>query len=116
MWEGLLTVNPIAVTERLAQASLRQRNTYFSSSDAAFHDRYQASEQWGRVREGTIGVDEGWRIYSSGPGLYVNVLITHAFGLRRQLGVRVDQPCLPALPQGLRLTWTGRPQSGLLPP
>ena len=34
-------VNPIAVTERLPQASLRQRNTYFSSSDAAFHDRYR---------------------------------------------------------------------------
>ena len=42
LWEALLVVNPIAVTERLANASLRQRNAYFSSSDAAFRDRYQA--------------------------------------------------------------------------
>ena len=42
LWEALLVVNPIAVTDRLANASLRQRNAYFSSSDAAFSDRYQA--------------------------------------------------------------------------
>ena len=36
LWDALLKVNPIAVTEVLGQASLRQRNAYFSSSDAAF--------------------------------------------------------------------------------
>ncbi|HEX8784239.1 MAG TPA: hypothetical protein VF764_12755, partial [Steroidobacteraceae bacterium] len=84
MWDALLLVNPIAVTERLSQASLRQRNSYFSSSDAAFRDRYQASAEWARVSEATIAVDGGWRIYSSGPGLYVNVLIAHALGMRRE--------------------------------
>ena len=49
-------------------ARLRQRNAYFSSSDAAFPDRYAASADWERVKAGTIGVDGGWRIYSSGPG------------------------------------------------
>ena len=42
-------VNPIAVTQHLGHASLRQRNTYFSCSDAAFRDRYRASAEWGRV-------------------------------------------------------------------
>lgn len=115
LWEALLIVNPIAVTERLGQASLRERNAYFSSSDAAFRDRYQASGEWRRVREGTVAVDGGWRIYSSGPGVYVNVLIRYTFGMRRQFGVRVNQPCLPAHPQGLHLAWTGRPQSGAPP-
>ena len=50
LWEALLVANPIAVTDRLANASLRQRNAFFSSSDAAFLDRYQASDEWARVR------------------------------------------------------------------
>jgi cellobiose phosphorylase len=116
MWDALLLVNPLAVTDRLPQASPRQRNTYFSSSDAAFRDRNQASAEWQRVRDGTIAVDGGWRIYSSGPGLYVNVLIAHAFGVRRQFGTRVVRPCLPASLRSLRLEWTGRPAPGSPPP
>ena len=51
LWEALLLVNPITVTDRLANASIRQRNAYFSSSDAAFSDRYQASAEWERVKQ-----------------------------------------------------------------
>ena len=68
LWEALLVANPIAVTDELPHASLRQRNAYFSSSDAAFQDRYQASDEWARVKANSIAVDGGWRIYSSGPG------------------------------------------------
>ena len=112
MWDALLLVNPIAVTERLSEAALRQRNTYFSSSDAAFTDRYQASAEWPRVREGAIAVDGGWRIYSSGPGLYVNVLIVYALGARRELGARSLRPCLPAALRDLRLEWGAGPRPG----
>jgi len=110
MWDALLLANPIAVTERLSQATLRQRNTYFSSSDAAFGDRYEASAEWARVGEGTIAVDGGWRIYSSGPGLYVNVLIAHALGVRREFGARTLKPCLPASLRDLHLEWGERPR------
>ena len=79
LWDALVVANPIAVTERLSHASLRQRNAYFSSSDAAFRDRYQASAEWERVeKRAKSPVDGGWRIYSSGPGLYVALLIQHA--------------------------------------
>ncbi len=67
LWDALLVANPIAVTDRLPQASLRQRNAYFSSSDAAFRDRYQASAEWERVRTGSVAADGGWRIYSADP-------------------------------------------------
>jgi 1,2-beta-oligoglucan phosphorylase len=80
LWDALLIVNPIAVTDRLANATLRQRNAYFSSSDAAFRDRYQANDEWDLVKTGTIAAEGGWRIYSSGPGLYVYILIQHALG------------------------------------
>jgi cellobiose phosphorylase len=95
LWTALQVVNPIAVTERLAHASPRQRNAYFSSSDAAFRDRYQANAEWQRVRAGTIALDGGWRVYSSGPGLYTNLLLQHAFGIRRHFGKRVALPSLP---------------------
>ncbi len=68
--EGLQAVNPITVADDLPQASLRQRNAYFTSSDAAFNDRYEASSRWDDVKSGQVEVEGGWRIYSSGPGLY----------------------------------------------
>jgi cellobiose phosphorylase len=95
LWEALQVACPIAVTERLAHASPRQRNAYFSSSDAAFPDRYRASAEWPRVKAGAVAVDGGWRIYSSGPGLYTNLLIRHALGIRRHFGDRIVQPLLP---------------------
>jgi cellobiose phosphorylase len=80
---ALALVNPIAVTTLLPQATLRQRNTYFSSSDAAFPDRYRASTDWDRARRGEIAVDGGWRIYSSGPGLYTQAFVRHVLGKKR---------------------------------
>ncbi len=112
LWEALLVANPIAVTDRLAHASLRQRNAFFSSSDAAFLDRYQASAEWARVRADDIAVDGGWRIYSSGPGLYANMLIRHAFGLRRRFGKRIESPSLRKSRKDLTLAWPGRPGGG----
>jgi 1,2-beta-oligoglucan phosphorylase len=113
LWEALLVANPIAVTDLLPNASLRQRNAFFSSSDAAFRDRYQASDEWERVRANAIAVDGGWRIYSSGPGLYANMLIRHAFGLRRQFGKRIVAPGLRKSRKDLSLAWPGRPGGGL---
>ena len=48
-----------------------------------------------RVKSCDIAVDGGWRIYSSGPGLYANLLLRHALGLRRQFGKRSATPLLP---------------------
>ncbi len=115
MWDALAVVNPIAVTDRVRQATLRQRNAYFSSSDAAFPDRYQASAEWARVGEGRLPVDGGWRIYSSGPGLYVNLLIAHALGVRRQFGRWIVSPCLPSAPAGVMLQWPGGPDCAARP-
>ena len=103
LWDALHVANPISVTERVTNAAPRQRNAYFSSSDAAFHDRYEASAGWSRVMAGTISVEGGWRIYSSGPGLYLALLIRHALGVRRFFGDRVNEPLLPSAICALRL-------------
>jgi cellobiose phosphorylase len=106
VWHALALVNPIAVTRHLTNATPRQRNAYFSSSDAAFRDRYQASDEWDRVMAGRIAVDGGWRIYSSGPGLFTNVLLRHIFGRRRRFGQRMEAPKLPASLAHVRLDMT----------
>jgi cellobiose phosphorylase len=111
LWQALLAVNPIAVTEQVKNASLRQRNAYFSSSDAAFRDRYQSVAEWARVREQSIAVDGGWRIYSSGPGIYVSMLIQNLFGVRRAFGQRLRKPCLSASRGDLTLVWSEKNMS-----
>jgi 1,2-beta-oligoglucan phosphorylase len=95
LWDALQLANPITVTDRLAQAAPRQRNAYFSSSDAAFPDRYAASDEWWQVKAGMVRVEGGWRIYSSGPGIYANLLICHVLGHHRQWGKRIARPLLP---------------------
>jgi len=96
LWDALQLASPITVTDRLAHALPRQRNAYFSSSDAVFADRYAASNDWQQVKAGQIGVEGGWRIYSSGPGIFVSLLVRHVLGHRRLWGRRVVRPLLPA--------------------
>jgi len=115
LWDALLLANPILVTERLAHATLRQRNTYFSSSDAAFADRYEAARDWPRVRAATVAVDGGWRMYSSGPGICTSLLVCQVFGRRRRFGAPIVAPCLPEGLEHLTLQWAGAPAHGLRP-
>jgi cellobiose phosphorylase len=103
LWDALVVANPIAVTERLDHATLRQRNAYFSSSDAAFRERYEACAKWDLAKAGEVAVDGGWRIYSSGPGIYVALVIQHALGVRRRFGKRLAKRNAPAAQRGLRL-------------
>jgi cellobiose phosphorylase len=70
----LQLINTISVPGR-PRGALRQRNAYFSSSDAAFRDRAQASAEWERLRRGEIPVEGGWRVYSSGPGLFTRLAL-----------------------------------------
>ncbi|HEY7087841.1 MAG TPA: hypothetical protein VH518_07100 [Tepidisphaeraceae bacterium] len=110
LWHALLVVNPIAVTDLVPNARARQRNTYFSSSDAAFADRYEASRDYEKLRKGLVPVDGGWRIYSSGPGIYTNLIIRHLLGLRRHFDWIEFDPVLPRELDGAtcELTQNGR--------
>jgi len=107
---ALLIVNPIAVTDVVSNARPRQRNCFFSSSDGAFTDRAHASKDYEKLRSGEIPVDGGWRIYSSGPGIYSSLVIRHFFGLRRYYDWVEFDPVLPAEFDGATcaLTQAGR--------
>ena len=101
---ALALANPIGVTDRIPSARRRQSTTYYSSSDAVFADRYQAAEGYQGVLDGSVELEGGWRVYSSGPGIYLRLVVENLFGIR-QRGARVEiDPVLPAGLDGLTAT------------
>lgn len=102
-WNGLQLINPVGLHHNVPNAALRQSNAYFSSSDGAFHDRYEAEQQFEKLRTGEATVKGGWRIYSSGPGIYLGQLITSCLGIRQEGGDLVLDPVLPATMDNLEL-------------
>jgi len=106
VWEALFQINPINIKEAVSNALPRQSNLYFSSSDGAFMDRYDYSENFGKLRDGTVGVKGGWRLYSSGPGIYLNQLISNILGIRFDREGLIIDPVLPRFMDGLRFTYT----------
>jgi cellobiose phosphorylase len=100
-WWGLQVINPIGMQHVVPNGELRQRNVYFSSSDAAFLDRYEAKKDFEKVRQGTIKVKAGWRLYSSGPGIYLQTLIQHCLGIRVKHNQLMIDPQIPSSLAGL---------------
>jgi cellobiose phosphorylase len=108
--QSLALAHPVQLRERLPQASLRQANCYFSSSDAAFRDRPEAERSYAQVAAGTVALDGGWRVYSSGPGIALALVVTRLLGVRREGGALVVDPVIAPELSGLRaeLTVLGR--------
>jgi 1,2-beta-oligoglucan phosphorylase len=108
---ALCQANPIGIRSIVPAATLRQANCYYSSSDAAFEDRYQASAEYQRVAQGTVALDGGWRVYSSGAGIALGLIVRCFLGLSCESQVvRVD-PVIPGALDGLRAQTSllGRP-------
>ena len=82
-FEALRRATPIGIRSVVAAAALRQANCYYSSSDAAVADRYEAAARYADVRAGRVPLEGGWRVYSSGAGIAVR-LVHHSW---------VGKPC-----------------------
>jgi CRISPR-associated protein Csx3 len=110
LWNALQLVNPVGLAEVLPQAVGRQSNVFFSSSDADFADRYEAARRWEELRAGKVAVRGGWRLYSSGPGLFINLVRSGLLGIRESFGDVVFDPVLPRSLDGLtsRMRLLGR--------
>ncbi|CAN7195150.1 GH36-type glycosyl hydrolase domain-containing protein [Rossellomorea sp. LjRoot5] len=103
VWQGLQIINPIGLKDVVPNAERRQSNAYFSSSDGKFNTRYVAQERFNELRDGSVPVKGGWRIYSSGPGIYMNQLISNCLGIRQEGEDWVIDPVLPFNLNGLRM-------------
>lgn len=104
-YEGLFVINPILIQEKVKNAYYRQSNVYFSSSDAWFKNRYEAKRDFHKIRDQKIMVKGGWRLYSSGPGIYINQFVSNILGIRLNHGNLLLDPILPDHLDGLRVRY-----------
>lgn len=93
--------NPVAYREVVSCGDIRQSNCYYSSSDVAFNNRYDADERYDEIKTGNITLRGGWRVYSSGPGIYVSLVISRLLGLRTEVEKVILDPVIPHSMDGL---------------
>jgi cellobiose phosphorylase len=110
-FHALCQANPIGIRAIVPRATLRQANCYYSSSDATFADRYEASAEYQRVAEGRVDLDGGWRVYSSGAGIALGLIVRRFLGLSPEAAALSVDPVIPVALDGLKVTTTllGRP-------
>ncbi|MFD1055797.1 GH36-type glycosyl hydrolase domain-containing protein [Terrabacter terrigena] len=95
---ALAKASPVGLESLVRQARPRQTTCYYSSSDGAFTDRYDASDRYAALMAGDVPLEGGWRMYSSGPGLVLRLVTEVLLGIRqRGDDVEID-PVLPAGP------------------
>jgi cellobiose phosphorylase len=104
-YDAILQILPINIQEQVSNAVTRQSNAYFSSSDADVRDRYEAEQLFDALRAGNVRVKGGWRIYSSGPGILINQIVSHFLGLRLSYDDVVIDPILPKHLDGLQFAF-----------
>lgn len=86
---ALAQATPRGAVDLVGPARPRQSTTYFSSSDGAFTDRYDAQDRYPELMAGEVPIEGGWRVYSSGPGLFLRLVVEALLGVRRR-GERVE--------------------------
>ena len=97
---------PAGYSDIVPCSDIRQSNCYYSSSDAIFETRYQADEKYQWIIQGKITLRGGWRVYSSGPGIFAGIIMTHLLGIRREWGRIIIDPVMPVPLDGLEATMT----------
>lgn len=105
VWDAMMCINPILIQEKVPNALTRQSNAYFSSSDGLFNDRYEYQTGFAKLRNGDVSVKGGWRIYSSGPGIYLNQMISNILGIRHTSTQLIIDPVLAQDKDGLTLSY-----------
>ncbi len=95
---------PVGYRDIVPCGDIRQSNCYYSSSDVTFKTRYEADELYDEIKTGNISLKGGWRVYSSGPGIYVSMVITRLLGIRIEFGNIIIDPVLPMNMDGLSVS------------
>jgi 1,2-beta-oligoglucan phosphorylase len=102
---------PVDYQQIVPQGERRQANCYYSSSDVLFRSRYEADERYSEVIAGQLPLQGGWRVYSSGPGIYISLVVSHLLGLRIAFGELILDPVVARSLDGLEasMQFRGRP-------
>jgi cellobiose phosphorylase len=99
--KALRQANPVAYRDIVPCGDIRQSNCYYSSSDVTFRNRYEADERYEEIKTGKITLKGGWRVYSSGPGIYIGLIVSRLLGLRAEFGNIIVDPVIPHSLDGL---------------
>lgn len=97
---------PVGYKNIVPNSDYRQSNCYYSSSDVAFNTRYEADEKYNDIVEGYMLLKGGWRVYSSGPGIYVSMIISRLLGIRKENNLIIIDPVLPTSLNNLSVNFT----------
>jgi len=95
---------PVGYRDIVPCGDLRQANCYYSSSDVHFSSRYEADERYMDVINGKMTLRGGWRVYSSGPGIFIGIVISRLMGLRIENDKVVIDPVMPKSLHGLSIS------------
>jgi cellobiose phosphorylase len=93
--KALRQATPVAYRDIVPCGDIRQANCYYSSSDVTFKNRYEAEERYEDLKAGRVTLRGGWRIYSSGPGIFIGLVFSRLLGLRESFGNTVIDPVIP---------------------
>ncbi|TSA54733.1 MAG: hypothetical protein D4R38_01850 [Dehalococcoidia bacterium] len=109
--KALRQANPVAYRDIVPCGDHRQSNCYYTSSDVIFKNRYEADERYEEIKTGKITLKGGWRVYSSGPGIYIGLIVSRLLGLRPEFGKIIVDPVIPHSLDGLSasLDFMGHP-------
>ncbi|MFT4938134.1 MAG: cellobiose phosphorylase [Paraglaciecola sp.] len=106
--DGLLTairqVSPIEYREVVKCGNMRQANCYYSSSDVGLTSRFEANDGYDAIVKGEVELKGGWRIYSSGPGIFISLIISRLLGVRNEFEYTVIDPVLSKKLHGMSAT------------
>ncbi len=86
---------PVGYRDVVPCGDIRQSNCYYSSSDVTFRNRYEADDLYDEILTGKITLRGGWRVYSSGPGIFIGIVLTRLLGLRLEYGNVIIDPVIP---------------------
>ena len=92
---------PVGYKEVVPCGDVRQSNCYYSSSDVIFKNRYEADERYDEIRTGKSTLRGGWRVYSSGPGIYISLIVSQLLGWRLEPRKIIIDPVMPHSLDGL---------------
>lgn len=92
---------PVAYSDVVTCGDIRQSNCYYSSSDVHFRNRYEAENLYNEILTGKITLRGGWRVYSSGPGIFIGLIVTRLLGLRLEYDKVIFDPVIPRSLDGL---------------
>jgi 1,2-beta-oligoglucan phosphorylase len=95
---------PVGYRNIVTCGDIRQANCYYSSSDVHFRNRYEADDRYDEISSGKLTLRGGWRVYSSGPGIFIGIIVTRLLGLRVEYDNVIIDPVMPLSFDGLSVS------------